>query len=133
MIAHAHKRLNFFFPPGRDANCTDIALGPLALIPQCYRTPQGSVRLNINESDPDILDLCFYLSEDCNETSVDTCHVFVNGEPCDCPFFRGLNDSLYVVFEWDPATIELLIDIIDMFPHFRTPALSHNCGSSSLC
>jgi len=84
------------------------------------------VRLNINESDPDILDLCFYLSEDCNETSVDTCHVFVNGEPCDCPFFRGLNDSLYVVFEWDPATIELLIDIIDMFPHFRTLAFNHN-------
>ncbi|ELR15697.1 uncharacterized protein ACA1_378150 [Acanthamoeba castellanii str. Neff] len=98
----------------RDANCTDIALGPLALIPQCYRTPQGSVRLNINESDPDVLDLCFYLSEDCNETSVDTCHMFVNGEPCDCPFFRGLSDSLSVVFEWDPATIELLIDIIDM-------------------
>jgi hypothetical protein len=84
------------------------------------------VRLNINESDPDILDLCFYLSEDCNETSVDTCHVFVNGEPCDCPFFRGLNDSLYVVFEWDPATIELLIDIIDMFPHFRTLAFYYN-------
>jgi hypothetical protein len=99
-------------------NCTDVALGPLALIPQCYRTPQGSVRLSINMSDPDVLDLCVYVSADCNESTVDACHTFFNGEPCDCPFFRGLNDSLFVVFEWDTAAIELLIDIIDMFPNY---------------
>jgi hypothetical protein len=104
----------------RNANCTDAALGPLALIPQCYRTPEGSVRLSINESDANALSLCFYASDSCNESTVQTCHTFYNGEPCVCPFLRGLNGSLYIVFEWDPATIQLLIDIIDIFPDYRT-------------
>jgi hypothetical protein len=103
----------------RDANCTDAVLGPLALIPQCYRTPEGSVRLRINESYPDALSLCFYASDSCNESTVQTCHTFYNGDPCVCPFLRGLDGSLYIVFKWDPASIQLLIDLLDIFPDYQ--------------
>jgi hypothetical protein len=111
--------------PIRDANCTDVALGPLALLPQCYRTPHGSIRLAINESDSNALELCIFTADDCpgdfsNSSVESTCHTFVNGQVCDCPFLRGMNRSLYIKFEWDPAHIKLLLDLIDLMPAYRT-------------
>jgi hypothetical protein len=114
----------------RDANCTDLALGPLALIPQCYSTPQGSVRLSINESDSNVLDLCFYAGDDCpslDATSANNsaagaearCHSFVNGKPCECPFLRGMNSSLHIVFSWDANSVKLLQDILEIMPSYQ--------------
>jgi hypothetical protein len=121
----------------RDANCTDVALGPLALIPQCYRTQQGSIRLSINESDRNRLDLCFYAADDCPPldgtaaatnggggnvsaaAAASSCHSFVNGQTCDCPFLRGMNSSLYVRFTWDADNIKLLQDLIEIMPSYQ--------------
>jgi hypothetical protein len=123
----------------RDANCTDVALGPLALLPQCYRTPaHGSIRLSFNESDSNVLHICFYATDDCpsptpnltNATAASndsaatatatTCHSFVNGQPVACPFLHGVNGSLlYVVFSWDPDNIKLLQDLIELMPSYH--------------
>jgi hypothetical protein len=107
-----------------DANCTDVALGPLALIPQCYHAPHGSIRLAINESDSNSLELCIFTANDCpglfSNTSVESsCHTFVNGEVSNSPFLRGMNNSLYVKFAWDPANVKLLVDLIDLMPAYQ--------------
>jgi len=124
----------------RDANCTDVALGPLALIPQCYRTQQGSIRLSINESDSNRLDICFYAADDCPPlggtaaapagnvsaaTAASSCHSFVNGQACECPFLRGMNSSLYVKFSWDADNIKLLQDLIEIMPSYRMKKITH--------
>ncbi len=124
----------------RDTNCTDVALGPLALVPQCYRTQQGSIRLSINESDSNRLDICFYAADDCPPlggtaaaptgnvsaaTAASSCHSFVNGQACECPFLRGMNSSLYVKFSWDADNIKLLQDLIEIMPSYRMKKITH--------